>query len=89
MTQRRRDWKTKWCITKAGCSFERMQPSHMRCLQKGLLGFGAINVGGGRQKDSLPGHISIGQRWLGCDSDLAVTSVTSLTARVDSADLAG
>lgn len=66
-----------------------MQPSLMSFLQKGLLGVGAINVGGGRQKDCLPGHTSIGQRWLGCDSDLAVTSVTSLTARVDSADLAG
>lgn len=37
----------------------------------------------------LPGHVSIGQSWLGCDGVLALTLVTSSTARVDLADLAG
>lgn len=37
----------------------------------------------------LPGHVSIGQSWLGCDGVLAATLVVSLTARVDLADLAG
>lgn len=41
------------------------------------------------RKIFLPGHVSIGQNWLGCDDVLALTLVTSSTAKVDLADLAG